>query len=89
MLKAVRVFAIAPIGWATRGLHIGNRPWFWPQGAQRGGGVEGTGADLHIVGLQDRAALVGPVILEPQDNILKGTGFTCKFGVHSGLGCVG
>ncbi len=34
--------------------------------------MEGAGAHLHVVGLEDDAALVGPEALEPQDQVLKG-----------------
>ena len=29
-------------------------------------------ADLHVVGLQERAALLAPVLLQAQDDLLKG-----------------
>jgi len=31
-----------------------------------------TGADFHIIGLQQHAALLGPVVLQRQDQSLKG-----------------
>jgi hypothetical protein len=34
--------------------------------------MEGTGAHFHVVGLQDDAALLGPEILELQDQVLEG-----------------
>jgi hypothetical protein len=33
--------------------------------------MKGAGADLHVVGLQDDAALVGPEALQRQDQALK------------------
>jgi len=33
--------------------------------------VKGAGADLHVVGLENDAALLCPVRLKPQDQILK------------------
>ena len=34
--------------------------------------MEGAGADLHVVGLQDDAALVRPVVVQRQDQPLEG-----------------
>ena len=71
MLEPVGVFAIAPIGGAARRLNIGRLPGFFAQGAQGGGGVEGAGAHLNIIGLQDHAALTGPKSVQTQDHFLK------------------
>ncbi len=72
MLPTVRAVAIAPIGRAARRLHVSGRPWPVAKAAQGGRGVKRAGTHLHIVGLQDRAAFPGPVILKPQDDLLKG-----------------
>ncbi len=71
VLEPVGIFAVAAVGGATRRLHIGGPPRFGPQGAQQGGGVEGAGADLHVVGLLNDAALVGPITAQFQNDILK------------------
>ena len=42
-----------------------------PERAQRGRRVERAGADLHVVGLQDDAAVVRPVALQRQDQALE------------------
>src|SRR5690606_22835062 len=34
--------------------------------------VRGAGADLHVIGLQQRAALLVPVFLESEDDLLEG-----------------
>jgi hypothetical protein len=34
--------------------------------------MEGAGADFHVVGLQDHAALLRPEALQRQDDILEG-----------------
>jgi hypothetical protein len=39
--------------------------------AQGGRGMEGAGADLHVVGLQDHAAVVRPIALQCQDQSLE------------------
>ena len=72
VLQAERVLAIAAVGRSTRRLHIGGAPGFRADGAQEGGGVEGAGADFHVVRLQQHAALGGPVLLERQDQVLEG-----------------
>ena len=36
--------------------------------------MKGAGAHLHVVGLQDHAALGGPVALQRQDQVLEGGG---------------
>ena len=75
MLQSVGVLAIAPVGGPPRGLHIGRGPGARPQRAQRGGGVKGARAHLHVVGLQDGTAAPGPVGLKPQDDLLKAARF--------------
>ena len=71
VLQPVRVLAIAPVLRPARGLHIGGVPGLRPERAQRGGGMEGAGADFHVIGLQDDAALLGPEILQRQDQPLE------------------
>ncbi|MPM97127.1 hypothetical protein SDC9_144300 [bioreactor metagenome] len=78
MLATVGVLAIAAVLGAAAGLHIGSLPWLRPQGAQEGGGVRGARPDLHVVGLQEGAALVGPVGLQSKNDLLEcehGRGF--------------
>ena len=71
MLEPVGVLAIAPVGRPARGLDIGGLPRLRPERAQRGGGVEGAGAHLHVVGLEDHAALRAPIIVQRQDQLLE------------------
>ena len=73
VLEPVRVLAVAPVGGPARGLDVGRGPGARAQRPQRRGRVEGARAHLHVVGLQDRAALRGPVGLEAQDDLLEGT----------------
>ena len=72
MLQAIRVLAIAAIFWAARGLYVGGAPRLWTERAQECGRVRGTGAHLHVVRLQQGAALLIPVLLELEDDFLKG-----------------
>ena len=71
VLHPVRVLAVAPILRAARGLHIGCVPGLRAQRAQGRGGMERARAHFHVVGLQDEAALAGPIVLQGQDQFLK------------------
>lgn len=71
MLQAVGIVAIAAIFGAAAGLHVRGPPWLWTDGPQEGGRVACARADLHIVRLQQGAALLGPVILQFKDDVLK------------------
>ena len=56
VLQPERVVAIATISGPAGGLHIGGAPGLGPNGAQKGGGVKGARAHLHVIGLQNHAA---------------------------------
>ena len=71
VLPAVRAVAVAAVGRAARGLDVGRRPGRGAERAQRRRRVEGAGADLHVVGLEDGAALRRPVALQAQDDLLE------------------
>jgi hypothetical protein len=58
VLQPVGVLAVAAVLGPARGLHIGRVPRLRAERAQRRRRVEGAGADLHVVGLQDDAALL-------------------------------
>ena len=73
VLQAVRVFAVAAVSRATTGLHVSGVPGFRADGAQKRGSVESAGAYFHIVGLKYHATLLGPVLLEGEDQVLEGT----------------
>ena len=64
VLQPVRVLAVAAVLGAAARLHVGGLPGLGAERAQEGRGVAGAGADLHVVGLQQRAALLGPVGLQ-------------------------
>ena len=71
VLQTVWVLAVAAIFRATRGLHVRRAPWLGAERAQKRGRVRRTRADLHVVRLNDGAALLVPVGLQAQDGFLK------------------
>jgi hypothetical protein len=71
VLQPVRVLAVAPVLGTARGLHIGGVPRVRAERAQRGRGMERARPDLHVVGLEDHAAIVGPITLQGEDQALK------------------
>ena len=64
MLQPVRIFAVAPILGAARGLHVGGLPRARAERAQRRGRMERAGAHFEIIGLEDDAAMPGPESLQ-------------------------
>ncbi len=72
VLEAVRVFAIAAVAGAAAGLDIGGLPRLGAERAQDGGGVERAGPDLNVIGLKNGAALLAPIAVQGQDQILEG-----------------
>ena len=72
VLHAVRVLAVAAVGGTAAGLRIAGAPLGGTERAQRGRGMEGTGTDLGVIGLHNDAALLAPVLLEAQDDVLEG-----------------
>src|SRR4029079_14053166 len=74
VLKPVGILAIAAVLGPARGLDIGCTPRLRPERAQGGRGMECRRSHLHVVRLEDDAALVGPKPLKLQDQVLKGQG---------------
>src|SRR5690606_34026392 len=74
VLQPVGVLAVAAVRRAAAGLDVGRIPDFRADGAQEGGGMEGPRTHLHVVGLQDHAALLGPEALQRKDQALEGLG---------------
>src|SRR4029079_1923084 len=72
VLQTVGIFSITSVLGAARGLNESGTPRFRPQRAKRGGGVKRPCPDLHVIGLQDHAALLRPVMLQRENQILKG-----------------
>ena len=72
VLHAVGVLAVAAVGGTAARLRIAGAPLGGTERAQRGRGMEGTGTDLGVIGLHNDAALLAPVLLEAQDDVLEG-----------------
>ena len=81
LVEAVGILAVAAVGGAAAGLHVGDAVGLGAEHAQEGFGGHGAGADFHVVGLLDDAAAVGPIFFEGEDGVLEGGGG----GGHSGL----
>src|SRR3546814_12971106 len=75
-LQAVGVVAVAAIGRAAAGLHVGSVPRLRPERAQEGRRVERTGADLEIERLDQHATLLGPVGVQALDQLLESRGWS-------------
>ena len=70
-LQTVGIFAIAAIGRTAAGLDEGGIPRLRAERAQKGGGMEGAGADLDVERLDQHASLLAPVLVEAQDELLE------------------
>ena len=71
VLEPVGVLAVAPVAGPAGGLHVGRAPGLRAQAAERRRGMEGAGAHLHVVGLEDDAAPLGPIGLQAKDERLE------------------
>ena len=80
VLQAERVVAVATVGRPARGLHVRGAPGLGPDRAQERGGVERARTDLHVVGLEDDAAPLGPIALQCEQEVLEGAGRLGHFG---------
>jgi hypothetical protein len=71
MLEPVRVLAVATVGRAAGGLDVGGLPGIGAERPERGGGMKRPSAHLDVIGLEDDAALIAPIIVERQDELLE------------------
>ena len=71
MLEPVGILPVAAVRRAAGRLDIGRVPRLGSEGTQERGGMERSGADFDVVRLVDHAALVGPVLLQGQNEILE------------------
>ncbi len=84
VLQPVGIFAVSAVAGAARRLDVGGLPRLLAQRPQHGGGVQGAGADLDVIGLQDGAALLAPIVVQGQDQVLKRERFSSGHGRHFG-----
>src|SRR5262245_41109326 len=71
MLKPVRILAVAAIFRPARRLNVSGIPRLRPERAQRRGGMESPRSHFHVVGLQNDAAPVSPVLLQGKNEALE------------------
>ena len=71
MLKPVGVFAVTTIFGPPTGLNVGRFPGLGPDGAQERCRVAGASANFHVEWLKQSTALLVPVVLKRQDNLLE------------------
>ena len=71
LVEAVGILAVAAVGGTAAGLHVGDAVGLRTEHAQERFRTHGAGADLHVVGLLNDAAAVGPVLLQLEDDVLK------------------
>src|SRR3954470_21642177 len=64
VLHAIRIVAIATILRTARWLHVCCAPGLRSDGSKERRGVRSSGADFHIVRLQNGAAAITPVSLQ-------------------------
>ena len=74
VLHAVGVLAVATVRGAATRLRVARTPGVGTQAAQGRCRVEGSGANLGVIGLHDRAALICPVVLEGKNHVLEREG---------------
>src|ERR1035438_6562498 len=82
LVEPIRVIAVAPVGGAARGLHVGHTIWLGSEDAKEGLRAHGAGADLGIVGFLNDAAPVSPIPLQGMDNLLKRLHLICQTFQH-------
>src|SRR5690606_13960899 len=77
MLQAHRVFAIAAVGRTAARLHVSCVPAFRAYRAQKGRRMKRAGPYFDIEGLHDDATVVGPELLQGENQSLEGGNVYC------------
>ena len=70
-VKAVGIFAVAPVGGTPAGLHVSHSIGLRPEHPKERLGVHGPRADFDVIWLLKNAIAVGPEFFKLQDKILK------------------
>ena len=71
VLHTIRILPISSIRRTPTWLGIGGPPGLRAQRPEERGWMKRAGAHLQIIGLMDNAALVGPVMMQREDEILE------------------
>ena len=71
LIKAIGIFAVAPVGGTTARLHVGHSIGLRPEHAKKRLGVHGPRADLDVIRLLKNAIAVGPEFLKLQYKVLE------------------
>lgn len=72
MLQAIGVFSVSTVGRPPARLDVGRVPRLRADRPQKGRGVESPGANLKVKRLDDHTTAIGPEILKPPGERLKG-----------------
>jgi hypothetical protein len=72
VLHAIRVLAVPPIRGTPAWLGIGGPPGLRTKGSEEGGWMKGACPHFQIIGLMNDAAFLGPVVMQCENEILKG-----------------
>src|SRR5213594_912417 len=72
VLQSSRVFAVSAVRRTTTGLWVARPPGLRAEGSQEGRGMEGASSHLEIIRLVNDAALVGPIAVQREEQLLKG-----------------
>src|SRR5690606_14157575 len=71
VLQPEWIVAVSPVRGAPRGLYVSSAPGFRSDSPQQRRGVERAGPHLHVIGLQNDAALLRPIVLQGKNELLK------------------
>ena len=81
LVQAIRIFAVAAVGGAAAGLHVGDAIRLRPQHAQERFRTHGAGAHFDVVRLLNDGAALIPVALQLEDGVLKGIHWLIRTGL--------
>ena len=78
VLQPVGIFTVPSIGRTTARLDVCRTPGLRPQGTQKSGRVEGTGALFQIIRLTNDTVVFRPKLMKREDKILNGHEGRCR-----------
>ena len=71
LIETIRIVAVAAVGGASAGLHIGGAIGLRAKHAEESLRAHGARADFHIERLLDNASALAQVLFEAQDHLLE------------------